>query len=1300
MLLRKPFLWAVIVLSSLVLFGCGGGGGGGTGSGGGGGDSVPDTTPNSFSFTPIAEADQLTEYGSNSITISGIDSPANINVSGGEYSIDGGAFTTNSGTINNNQEVIVRHVSSNELSTTTTTRLTIGGVSASFEVTTQAQDLVADIFAFAGTNSASLNEAVESETITISGINNTASVSITGGEYSIDGGAYVSTAGTINSGQTLSVRLTAANTFSTQTVATVVAANVTANFIVVTEDEDLEPDNFSFNILSNFPLNSTAESNSVIVSGVNSVSPISIVNGEYSVNGGSYQQTASTVNSGDSVSIRLISSDQYSTNTQAELTIGGLTRSFSVTTAELVALPNNPPIVSAGPDQSIDEFETVSLSGTATDSDGSVASVQWVQLSGTTVVLNNADQTIASFQAPETLSVPQALSFQITATDNEGVTDSDVVVVTVDPVNASPLVSAGTDQGVDEFETVSLSGSASDSDGSVASMQWVQLSGATVTLTNADQTTASFQAPETLSVSQELSFEITAIDNEGATDSDVVVVTVNPVNATPVVSAGTDQNVDEQQGVFLSAVASDSDGFINSIEWVQISGPPVALSDRNILDTQFTSPDVSQPTELAFEIFATDNEGETQSDIVSIFVSASFNVHGIFPPVDTAYSGDDIDVTGRIDNFSGNIEDVIVTVETGTDSFIANIDDQGFWRAQDIPVSPDANGYAFIQVTAEDSASNTHDYSIQINTQPSLNDADYLVLDSNHNSLYTYSQLQNAVIKIDLTSGIRTTLSSNEDGFFPFFNATMWGMAFYDDEVDSDNNALYLLGSSSVFKVDLISGSRETIDCPVDPNVRNFDINGDGTVLYFATENTIYSCRISDQYTEILASDIVGEGEVFSYIETINYNPATHSLYAIDADIEALVSLDLNTLERSVVSSDEVGSGLTGTFLRFGHSSTENFENGQIYFTAVNMGSSFSVNLATGDREELFQGPTNGMLPSRTPDHFYYDLYNNLFYSLYNNVEAVYAMNDTLNSVNPITTGNIGGDFPLACSRFIKHIESTNSLLVSCPYHSQNLSDSLVLISLQTSERVSVGAGLFSPLYEFDLLNEREIVFSNYEGISKYNLYTETHTYISNLLIGNGPQLPGADQMWLNLDKDLVYVVGQESGEDNNKIIEVNISSGDRNLVFENFVDPNLNMFEFESGFYSADSELMYFINSTNDNSVDEIYTVSTETWTKSFLSELPGKPYLYSPYADEGSNELYFLIRGTGYYYQSYISKIDIGTQTETRLSDYINGNGDVFLFPNAMELDLKNSRAFVTQSSKVFSVDLESGDRAVLAQ
>lgn len=96
-----------------------------------------DSTPDPFTFIPRTAVQTATAILSNPIVASGINSPAAISVSNGEYSINGAVFVSASGVVNRGDSVRVRQVSSDYYATTTTATLTIGGVSDSFLVTTK-----------------------------------------------------------------------------------------------------------------------------------------------------------------------------------------------------------------------------------------------------------------------------------------------------------------------------------------------------------------------------------------------------------------------------------------------------------------------------------------------------------------------------------------------------------------------------------------------------------------------------------------------------------------------------------------------------------------------------------------------------------------------------------------------------------------------------------------------------------------------------------------------------------------------------------------------------------------------------------------------------------------------------------------------------------------------------------------------------------------------------------------------------------------------------------------------------------
>ena len=279
---------------------------------------------------------------------------------------------------------------------------------------------------------------------------------------------------------------------------------------------------------------------------------------------------------------------------------------------------NIPPIANAGSAQTVEENIQVTLSGSASDSDGSVTSFAWSQLSGPSVDISSASSAVTSFLAPEVVE-DTVLSFRLTATDNDGATHSSDVDITVVNVNLLPIVDAGSSQSIDEHGEVTLIGSASDSDGSIVSYQWSQIAGPSVQLSDATSASTSFVAPEVTSDTT-LTFQLAAIDNDNAVETSTVDVIVTNVNLLPTAEAGSNQTHQEGVQIELTGSGTDSDGSIVSYQWQQTSGTNAVLQNANSATISFTLPDVPSDQSLTFTLIVTDNDGGTASDTVNVNV--------------------------------------------------------------------------------------------------------------------------------------------------------------------------------------------------------------------------------------------------------------------------------------------------------------------------------------------------------------------------------------------------------------------------------------------------------------------------------------------------------------------------------------------------------------------------------------------------------------------------------------------------------------------------------------------------------
>ena len=182
---------------------------------------------------------------------------------------------------------------------------------------------------------------------------------------------------------------------------------------------------------------------------------------------------------------------------------------------------------------------------------------------------------------------------------------------TTTPVNRAPIANAGADVTVVGPANVSLDGSASkDSDGTIASYQWSQVSGTPVTLVGASSAAASFDVNE-VTQTQTLSFKLTVTDNEGATASDTVTVTINakdlpPVNTPPVAAIVAPANVNAGDVVVVDASSSsDADNDQLTYTWDVPAGLNATVDGATV---SFVAAEYTQDTSLAFTVTVSDGK--------------------------------------------------------------------------------------------------------------------------------------------------------------------------------------------------------------------------------------------------------------------------------------------------------------------------------------------------------------------------------------------------------------------------------------------------------------------------------------------------------------------------------------------------------------------------------------------------------------------------------------------------------------------------------------------------------------------
>ncbi len=304
------------------------------------------------------------------------------------------------------------------------------------------------------------------------------------------------------------------------------------------------------------------------------------------------------------------------TNTVVELQVTTSTGAVD-TVVITINRDDDAPTIDAGPTQEVDEGDTVQLAVTASDPEGQGLTYTWTQVSGPAVVLTGGNTASPTFVAPEGLT-NTTIVFQCSVSDGTN-TSVDTVSILVDRDPDAPVIDAGSNQSVDEGDTVSLSASAVDPEGQTLHYLWTQTSGPPVVLVNANTANATFIAPNGVSNS-DVTFALRVTDGTW-TVMDTVTVSVNASNDAPSVDAGADVTVDEEEEVTLHAYGSDPERQGLSYTWTQISGPTVALTGDSSRSLSFTAPNEVANTTLVFQVAASDGV-HTSVDTVSVFVNA------------------------------------------------------------------------------------------------------------------------------------------------------------------------------------------------------------------------------------------------------------------------------------------------------------------------------------------------------------------------------------------------------------------------------------------------------------------------------------------------------------------------------------------------------------------------------------------------------------------------------------------------------------------------------------------------------
>ncbi len=274
---------------------------------------------------------------------------------------------------------------------------------------------------------------------------------------------------------------------------------------------------------------------------------------------------------------------------------------------------NLPPVVSLSAPPTVTAGASVTLGATATDPDGSIVRVEFY--SGTTLL---GTATSAPYNLPWTPTAAGTYALTARATDNGGAstTSSPTSVVVGTAANAPPTVSLSAPASGTVGVSVALAATASDTDGSVARVDFY--SGATLIGTD---TTAPYTLAWTPAAAGTFTLTARATDNGGVstTSAPVSVVVGTATNAPPSVSLSAPASGTVGVAVALAATAADTDGSIARVDFY--SGATLVGSDTTAPYTLAWTPTAAGTFSVTAR--ATDNGGALATSVPATIVVAA-----------------------------------------------------------------------------------------------------------------------------------------------------------------------------------------------------------------------------------------------------------------------------------------------------------------------------------------------------------------------------------------------------------------------------------------------------------------------------------------------------------------------------------------------------------------------------------------------------------------------------------------------------------------------------------------------------
>ncbi len=776
-----------------------------------------------------------------------------------------------------------------------------------------------------------------------------------------------------------------------------------------------------------------------------------------------------------------------------------------------------------------------------------------------------------------------------------------------------------------------------------------------------------------------------------------------PTNAAPVFTSAAVATAEENQlDTGYLSVASDADGDPVSYSLGGVDAALFGIDAASGSISFLNAPDFETPLDddgdNVYQVEVTASDGNGGNSVLS--VSISVTDVGQILSVQFSFPTQNANLGGRVTQsiVTGNIVDLeggtVLAADIGSltvSGLNATFDivNPARWSVT-VPVQPGPNDLA---VVFTDGSSNVLNSTISVDNQAIMGQPRGVSLDSTNNRLLVADIDMQALLAVDLTTGIRTVISSGQIGSGTAFEEPS------DVELDSINNRALVIDRQFkiLFAVDLATGDRTL-----------FSGGGAGSGVTFGfpeyleldtANNRIF---VSDQssgavfavdLTSGARSAVVGTGPVLGIPSGLELDAVNNRILLVDRGLDALIAVDLANGNRSILSNDSTGTG--DNFDTPEDLVIDNANNRALVTDHLKL---FAVDLTTGNRTVLDEVSVSGTITNFLTG-IELDASNDRVLAVDRGVGRIASFELVSGSRSTVSDSAVGTGDPLGSIQATIYDSSENRLLTLTSGFDRLISiDSETGVRKLLSSDTAGGTNFGTPtdLVLDTTANRVLAVDTTFSLLGAIDLTTGVRSTVSHASTGSGVNL--GSPVGVELDSAANRALIIDSLNSVRALIAVDLATGNRSVISNDATGSG-------PAFSQNPADIATDL-SANRVLVSELATllaVDLTTGDRSIISDAAngtGTDFdrLRGIALDTANNQLIAAnvkLVGSG---EPSVFTVNLSTGDRSVLSDNSN-SGPVLFFPNHVMLDRAHNRIFVSdlQTDQIIVIDLSTGQRAV---